>query len=180
MTSLRTMLTLLLCLAIMPMAACSGAPTLEPEPAEVEEQPTGEAPDAPEVLVEEVVGQSVDPEVRPAATTTEYVDQNGDVAYVPAGFSVSEDPNEQIVDAGLVVIGPDGSEFVWVPTAETGLSQRDFGSYFSAGGGNFARYQDGTSLDAYQDMVASVGRYGGFYMGRYEASMGVDGLPCFR
>jgi hypothetical protein len=93
---------------------------------------------------------------------------------------VSEDPNEQIVDAGLVVIGPDGSEFVWVPTAETGLSQRDFGSYFSAGGGNFARYQDGTSLDAYQDMVASVGRYGGFYMGRYEASRGEDGLPASR
>ena len=36
-------------------------------------------------------------------------------AYIPKGFKVSEEPTEQKIDTGLVVIAPDGSEFVWVP-----------------------------------------------------------------
>ena len=36
-------------------------------------------------------------------------------AVIPKGFEVSEDPTEQKIDTGLVVIAPDGSEFVWVP-----------------------------------------------------------------
>ena len=50
------------------------------------------------------------------ATLTEkdnYTDPNGDTATIPAGFKVSE--KENTIDDGLVVIGPDGSEFVWVP-----------------------------------------------------------------
>ena len=36
-------------------------------------------------------------------------------AIIPKGFKVSEEPTEQKIDTGLVVIAPDGSEFVWVP-----------------------------------------------------------------
>ena len=36
-------------------------------------------------------------------------------AYIPKGFKVSEVASEQKIDTGLVVIAPDGSEFVWVP-----------------------------------------------------------------
>ena len=36
-------------------------------------------------------------------------------AVIPEGFKVSEVENEQKIDKGLVVISPDGSEFVWVP-----------------------------------------------------------------
>ena len=36
-------------------------------------------------------------------------------AYIPKGFKVSEESTEQKIDTGLVVIAPDGSEFVWVP-----------------------------------------------------------------
>ena len=42
-------------------------------------------------------------------------------AVIPEGFKVSEVENEQKIDKGLVVIAPDGSEFVWVPVDKTGL-----------------------------------------------------------
>ena len=106
-----------------------------------------------------------------------YTDANGDVAYVPEGFAVSEREGEQTISTGLVVMGPDDSEYVWVPTAQTALAARDFGSYYS-GGDSFSRYYDDASLETYQAMVASVEKYGGFYIGRYEASKGADGLPA--
>ena len=106
----------------------------------------------------------------------EYVDKNGDKAYIPAEFAVSEKADEQTINTGLVVIGPDGSEFVWIPTTVTALAARDFGSYFS-GGGTLSGYSDETDLPTYQAMIRSVEKYGGFYMGRFEASKGSDGLP---
>ncbi len=45
----------------------------------------------------------------------EYEDVNGDIATIPAGFSVSIKNDEQIISDGLVVKAPDESEFVWVP-----------------------------------------------------------------
>ena len=106
-----------------------------------------------------------------------YADANGDVAYIPQGFTVSEKEGERTISTGLVVVGPDGSEYVWVPATQTALAARDFGSYFS-GGDDFSRYCDDTSLEAYLAMAASVEKYGGFYIGRYEASKGADGLPA--
>ena len=40
---------------------------------------------------------------------------NDKEAVIPEGFKVSEEPTEQKIDTGLVVIAPDESEFVWVP-----------------------------------------------------------------
>ena len=111
-----------------------------------------------------------------AETVSVYTDANGDTAYIPAQFMVSEDENEQTINTGLVVIGPDGNEFVWIPTTVTPLERRDFGSYFY-GAGSLDGYYDETELEIYQDMVNSTEQYGGFYMGRYEASRGADGLP---
>ena len=110
------------------------------------------------------------------AELTLYTDTNGDTAYIPADFNVSENADEQTIRTGLVVIGPDGSEFVWVPTTVTPLAVREFGSYFS--GGTIDDYHDETELDSYREMLASVEKYGGFYMGRYEASKGENGLPA--
>ena len=106
-----------------------------------------------------------------------YLDENGDIAVIPARFRISDKPDERTIRTGLVVIGPDGSEFVWVPTTETALKTRDFGSYFS-GSDSFARYWDDTNLDTFKEMTESVKTYGGFYMGRYEASKGANGLPA--
>lgn len=44
-----------------------------------------------------------------------YKDKNGDMAYIPKGFQVSETPGMNNIDEGLVIRGPDESEFVWIP-----------------------------------------------------------------
>ncbi len=114
------------------------------------------------------------PRVEPGQIACEksvYIDANGDTVVIPKDFAVSEKTDEQLVKTGVVVIGSDGSEFVWVPTTQTALAVHDFGSYVSWGW-NPADYWDETDLPLYQEMVASVGTYGGFYMGRYEASYG--------
>lgn len=100
-----------------------------------------------------------------------YTDKNGDIAIIPKQFRVSEKEDEQTISTGLVVIGPDGSEFVWIPTTKTSLAVRDFGSYVSWGS-SFKDYYDETELENYKAMIASTQKYGGFYMGRYEASFG--------
>ena len=116
----------------------------------------------------------------PEETSTKitlYTDLNGDTAYIPADFTVSENNDERIINSGLVVIAPDGSQFVWIPTTATALSVRDFGSYFSYGD-SISNYHDETDLPEYKAMAESTKRYGGFYIGRYEASRGDNGLPA--
>ena len=113
------------------------------------------------------------PSIQPGEVLNEkavYTDKYGDTAVIPAQFKVSEERDEQSIRQGLVIIGPDGSEFVWVPTTVTELEQRDFGSYFFGGG--ISSYYDETDLESYQAMEESCEKYGGFYMGRYEASYG--------
>lgn len=111
-----------------------------------------------------------------AAEKSIWLDANGDRAVIPAGFMVSGKEDEQTISQGLVVMGPDGSEFVWIPTTVTLLAVREFGSYFS--GGSISSYYDETDSPVYQEMIASVEQYGGFYMGRYEASQGQNNLPA--
>ena len=48
----------------------------------------------------------------------QYIDSNGDKAIIPAGFAISSLEGEQLIDTGLVVLGEDGSEFVWVPVSD--------------------------------------------------------------
>ena len=103
-----------------------------------------------------------------AAGKSVYTDANGDTAVIPARFTVSALEDKQTIRTGLVVISPDGSKFVWVPTTGTDLAMRDFGSYMGASG--ISGFRDETELETYQNMVKSVERYGGFYMGRFEAS----------
>ena len=109
-------------------------------------------------------------------TVSRFTDSNGASAIVPAEFYVSEKEDEQSVNTGLVIIGADGSEFVWIPTTVTELSVRDFDKYFFEG--SISDYNDETELPEYQEMEESTKRYGGFYMGRYEASKGDKNLPA--
>ena len=104
-----------------------------------------------------------------------YIDENGDTAVIPAEFAVSEDDDEQTVSTGLVVIGPDGSEYVWIPTTVTPLASRDFG--VGVFGTTYSACYDETDLPEYQNMAASTEKYGGFYIGRYEASRSDSDLP---
>ena len=62
----------------------------------------------------------------PVADDTPYTTTNSDggkdTAIIPQGFKVSEKEEEQTIETGLVVIAPDGSEFVWVPVPENELN----------------------------------------------------------
>ena len=58
--------------------------------------------------------------LRPGETATEtkkgnYTDTNGDTATIPKDFTVSDKDGETTIEKGLVVLGPDNSEFVWIP-----------------------------------------------------------------
>ncbi len=120
------------------------------------------------------------PEAVPGQVTealSRFTDENGDTAFIPADFRISENADEQTINNGLVVTGPDGSEFVWIPTTVTALTARDFGSYFF-NDGSLSGYYDETDLPEYQAMADSTARYGGFYMGRYEASRADGNLPA--
>ena len=130
----------------------------------------GETEPAESESVSEPVSESVDVEI--------YTDENGDTAPIPDEFTVSEEDGERNISTGLVVTGPDKSQYVWVPTDVTRLEVRDFGSYFS--GGDISEFNDETDSPLYQQMVSSVEKYDGFYISRYEISEGEDGLPVSR
>ena len=50
----------------------------------------------------------------------EYTDAEGKTAIIPAGYAVSNEEGENLVDKGLVIIGKNGNEYVWIPcTKET-------------------------------------------------------------
>lgn len=101
---------------------------------------------------------------------SEYTDKNGVTVTIPDKFRVSEKIDEQTVSEGLVVIGPDESEFVWVPITETEFARHDY---------NQPGFYDEAGNAEYQAMKSSAEKYGGFYMGRYEASRGAgDNIPA--
>ena len=75
------------------------------------------------VTVEEITPPTTTPPTTPVDKETIFQDPNSSnkEAVIPEGFKVSEKPEEQKIDKGLVVIAPDGSEFVWVPVDKTSL-----------------------------------------------------------
>ena len=49
-----------------------------------------------------------------------YTDAEGNTAKIPAGFAVSNVEGENLISKGLVIIGSNGNEYVWIPcTTET-------------------------------------------------------------
>ncbi len=45
----------------------------------------------------------------------DYTDVEGNTAKIPAGFAVSNIDGENLVNKGLVIIGSNGNEYVWIP-----------------------------------------------------------------
>ena len=50
--------------------------------------------------------------------TYNYTDSEGNTAKIPAGFAVSNVEGENLVSKGLVIIGSNGNEYVWIPCTE--------------------------------------------------------------
>ena len=85
---------------------------------------------------------------------------------VPKGFTYKEGTK----DTGLVIQDEKGNEFVWVPVTEKSTYAKDFGfkSNFNATSTNT---KDDTLPNGIIDETADVVKYGGFYIGRYEAGV---------
>lgn len=110
-----------------------------------------------------------------------YKDKNGDTAYIPAKFQVSETPGENTINEGLVIKDSNNNQFVWVPVENiSNFHTIDGYSNGSAQGAlsNFLEpYTNGysTEVEEYNAMKASVEKYHGFYIGRFEAGKDDNG-----
>lgn len=130
---------------------------------------------------------------------TTYKDINGDEAPIPNGFYVSQKSNENVIKNGLVVSDVNGNEFVWIPCTKDAVSgkvqyKRTEWSVEVDGNDNARATKDeltltnsnvtysdsdknnGITANISKEIVAqvnaekaSVGKYGGYYIGRYEA-----------
>ena len=109
----------------------------------------------------EVVGDSIIESIRP-----EWQDTISKVKYgvpIPIGFTYKEGTK----DTGLVIQDEKGNEFVWVPATEsTYRKDTSFRSF-----NNFEPTGDDTLPNGITDEIADVVKYGGFYIGRYEAGI---------
>ena len=79
---------------------------------------------------------------------------------IPKGFTYKEGTK----DTGLVIQDDNENEFVWVPATEsTYVKDTSFSGVKPTG--------DGTLPNGITDEIADVVKYGGFYIGRYEAGI---------
>ena len=98
----------------------------------------------------------------PIADNKALTDDNSNTVIIPAGFKIASDsPTKQ--EDGIVVEDKDGNQFVWIPVASiSNYVRTDYGSSFDNGG--YSSYSETMPSDE----QTSVGKYKGYYIGRYE------------
>ena len=91
---------------------------------------------------------------------TDIVDSEDKRIVVPAGFMITTDT--KLVKEGIVIEDKNGNQFVWieVPNYQEFIDDKEFKD---------SNYRDLVTEQNYIDMSNSVKKYGGFYIGRYEA-----------
>ena len=119
-----------------------------------------------------------------------YTDTEGNTAKIPAGFAVSNVEDENLVSKGLVIIGSNGNEYVWVPCTEDTYKREETAWWVENDNGTRAikdeltltevtpsdeEKQNGITTDVLNEIVTqvkneinSVKNNGGYYIGRYE------------
>ena len=133
-----------------------------------------------------------------------YIDQYGNKATIPEGFKVSKNPIEDDINEGLVIEDDKENEFVWIPVgkikdSEGATKTIELKKYVfnDAGDIDYARTRvnpsdkiygsngyyieakkDETTVNAHakdiEKFISSVKRFGGYYIGRYEARKSND------
>ena len=120
--------------------------------------------------------------------TQEYKDNNGDIAVIPEGFSVGKSKGINTVDEGLVIQDKEGNQFVWIPVEYIATGNLDSNKLDSGFVSTFKRntidenytepyesgYSEGSGKEEakdFYDMMRSVQKNKGFYVGRYEAGI---------
>ena len=119
-----------------------------------------------------------------------YKDSEENVATVPAGFAVSNVEGENLVSKGLVIIGTNGNEYVWIPCTEDTYKREESAWWIEDDNGTRAIKDELTLTGAtpsdvestngittevlteivkqVQNEIISVKNNGGYYIGRYE------------
>lgn len=120
--------------------------------------------------------------------TREYIDEDGKKAVIPKGFSVCLRQGENRISDGLVVRDLNENEFVWIPVEwiKSGYNRTAFSDdnwTYSQSQGNLDESTNShiigrkSNMDyAFVEAVSeeekqSVEKYGGYYIGRYEAAI---------
>ena len=104
---------------------------------------------------------------------TLYVEDGKKVVTIPDGFTYLEGT----VDGGVVIQDSKGNEFVWIPVDDFSKFERTttYNGTITDPGSSFVEPYTTASNDStgeyaeYTAMRSSVEKYGGFYIGRYEA-----------
>lgn len=130
----------------------------------------------------------------------QYIDKNGDVAYIPKGFYVSLSEGTNEIRKGLVITDKidaetnesAGNEFVWIPTEYIDeFSRYDYGvqkiedddfviteptegKYYEISNDQSGYESDQQLIQEIQNLYNSIKTYRGFYIGRYETGITVD------
>lgn len=111
----------------------------------------------------------------PYINTKQYIDSDGNIAWIPSGFQVCLRDGENKVSNGLVIRNADDlNEFVWIPCTANGTNgsikydRYDFGIQQ----GNYSNYTE-EDINIIDDIteINSIQKYKGYYIGRYEAGI---------
>ena len=98
-------------------------------------------------------------------------------AVIPAGFKASTEDGENTISGGLVISDASGNEFVWVPCTTDASNASGLILYAQDKQYNIEPTSKQWYYTNYSDWkdeggdVNSVTKYGGFYVGRYEAGI---------
>ena len=119
-----------------------------------------------------------------------YTDVEGNIARIPAGFAVSNVEGENLVSKGLVIIGSNGNEYVWIPCTEENYKREETAWYIEDDNNTKALNDEltikgltpstedisnGITTEVLNEIfeqvkceINSVKTNGGYYIGRYE------------
>lgn len=110
---------------------------------------------------------------------TNYTDKNGNTARIPKGFAVGTSSKINTVSGGLVITDhvtsngvSDGNEFVWIPVDN--ISDFERTDWSDNNETELDKEFTETENSAYLAMKASVQKWKGFYIARYEAGTTVE------
>ena len=130
----------------------------------------------------------------------DYTDAEGNTAKIPAGFAVSNVDGENLINTGLVIIGENGNEYVWIPCTinKSDTAKLQYSRETSAWGIeddnktiatrdeltlknaslSSSSISDGITTEILNEIVSqveneftSIERNGGYYIGRYEVGI---------
>ena len=122
--------------------------------------------------------------------TYTYTDAEGNTTKVPAGFAVSNVEGENLISKGLVIIGSNGNEYVWIPCTKDTYKREEIAWGEEIDKDTKAikdeltltgvitsdeENQNGITKDVLNEIVEqvniekeSIKNNGGYYIGRYE------------